>query len=210
MEDATGLSCERFVEVLASKEPAPGGGGAAALVGAIGCALGNMVGALTVGKPKYAAVQQRVEALNAQARQLQQRLLELVAADARAFEPLAAAYGLPTGTPQERARKAEVMEGCLRTACEVPLQVMQAASEAIDLCAAYAECGSALALSDAGCGAVTCKAALQAASLNVFVNTASMADRAHARACDARAQQLLDEYCPRADAVFASVRERVA
>ena len=105
--ELTKQSCEDFLDVLASKEPVPGGGGAAALVGAVGVALGHMVGALTVGKKKYADVQEDILALNARAEALRARLVELVEEDARAFEPLSRAYGLPASTEEEKARKAE-------------------------------------------------------------------------------------------------------
>ncbi len=104
--DLTQLSCEDFLSQLASKAPAPGGGGAAALVGAAGVALGNMVGDLTTGKKKYAAVEEEILALNARAEALRKRLEALVQADADAFTPLAAAYGLPRETPEQQARKA--------------------------------------------------------------------------------------------------------
>ena len=103
--DLTQLSCEDFLSRLASKAPAPGGGGAAALVGAAGVALGNMVGNLTTGKKKYAAVEEEILVLNARAETLRKRLEALVQADADAFTPLAAAYGLPRETPEQQARK---------------------------------------------------------------------------------------------------------
>lgn len=203
------LSCEEFVGALASKAPAPGGGGAAALVGAIGAGLGDMVGALTVGKPKYAPVRDELVSLMDQAQGLREELLDLVEADARAFEPLSRAYGLPSGTDKEKAEKARVMETCLRDACAVPLDIMRACARSIELCDRFATLGSPLVVSDAGCGVIICKAALQAASLNVFVNTRLMTDRVHAESCDAQARELLDEYLPMADAVFASVEEHL-
>ena len=196
--------------MLASKAPTPGGGGAAALVGAIGMALGNMVGSLTVGKPKYADVEADVVALNEKAAALEGKLLDLVVQDAVAFGPLSKAYGLPKGTEEEKAHKAEVMESCLHDACSVPMDIMAAACEAIDLCEQYAQKGSALALSDAGCGVICCKSALQAASLNVFINTKSMADRAYAEELEAKAHGMLDTYCPKADEVFAYVEEKIS
>ena len=93
--DMTNESCRKFVEVLASNAPTPGGGGAAALVGAVGTALGNMVGSLTVGKKKYADVEEEILALKAKCDALQTELLDQVAADAVGFEPLAKAYGIP-------------------------------------------------------------------------------------------------------------------
>lgn len=210
MEKSTELSCEAFVEVLASKAPTPGGGGAAALVGAIGTALGNMVGSLTVGKKKYADVQEDMERLKGCADELQGRLLELVAKDAEVFTPLSRAYGMPHATEEEKAEKQRVMEGCLKQCCDVPLQIMRACCEAIDLCDEFAQKGSALAISDAGCGVICCKAALQAASLNVFINTKSMTDREHAEKVNAEARDMLAGYCTKADDVFAAVEGRLS
>jgi len=196
--ELTKSSCEGFLESLASKAPAPGGGGAAALVGAAGVALGNMVGSLTVGKKKYAAVAD-LRALNARAEALRRRLEALVQADAEAFMPLAAAYGLPKETPEQQAHKAAVLEQALDGACAVPLETMEACCEGIALAREYAAKGSALAVSDAGCAALFCKAALQASGLNVSINTKLMADRAHAEALNAKADALLAQYVPLAD-----------
>lgn len=202
-------SCTRFLAELAGKAPVPGGGGAAALVGAAGVALGNMVGCLTTGKKKYAAVEADIQALNAKAEALRRELEALVQADAEAFAPLAAAYGLPKDTPAQAAHKAAVLETALDTACAVPLEIMQKCAEGIVLVEEYAAKGSVLAVSDAGCAAALCKAALQSASLNVFINTKLMTDRPRADALDAQADALLNEYIPRADAVFASVTNKL-
>ena len=202
-------SCTRFLAELAGKAPVPGGGGAAALVGAAGVALGNMVGCLTTGKKKYAAVEADIQALNARAEALRRELEALVQADAEAFAPLAAAYGLPKDTPAQAAHKAAVLEAALDTACAVPLEIMQKCAEGIVLVEQYAAKGSVLAVSDAGCAAALCKAALQSASLNVFINTKLMTDHIHAAALDAQADALLNEYVPRADAVFASVTNKL-
>lgn len=208
MAAATDLSCKDFVEVLASKEPAPGGGGAAALVGAIGTALGNMVGSLTVGKKKYADVEEDIIALKNEADALQARFIDLVARDAEVFEPLSRAYGLPKETEEEKAHKAEVMEKCLRECCDVPLSIMEACCEAICLHEQFAAKGTAIAISDVGCGVVCCKAALQAASLNVFINTMSMADRDYAEDINTKARAMLANYTVKADTIFVDVEKR--
>ena len=196
------LSCEAFLEDLAGSAPAPGGGGAAALVGAAGAALGNMVGSLTVGKKKYAAVEADILILNRRAAALRTRLEGLVQADADAFTPLAAAYKLPKETPEQQAHKAAVLEAALEGACAVPLEIMFACCEGITLAAEYAEKGSVLAVSDAGCAALFCKAALQAAGLNVSINTRLMADKAHAAALNAQADAMLAEFMPQADQIY--------
>ncbi|MDR1764727.1 MAG: cyclodeaminase/cyclohydrolase family protein [Lachnospiraceae bacterium] len=204
----TELTCSDFLCALASREPVPGGGGASALVGAVGIALGNMVGSLTLGKKKYADVQADIIALDERAAKLREELLALVQRDAEAFEPLSRAYGLPSGTDDEKAHKAAVMEAALQTACGAPLEIMRLCCEAIDLVEAYAAKGSALAVSDAGCGALCLGAALQAAGLNVSINTKSMADRAYAGRIDAEAGAMLDAYVPKADRIYRRVSAR--
>lgn len=195
------LSCKAFLEDLAGSAPTPGGGGAAALVGAAGAALGNMVGSLTVGKKKYAAVEADILVLNRRAAALRKQLEGLVQADADAFAPLAAAYKLPKETPEQQAHKAAVLEAALEGACAVPLEIMSACCEGITLAAEYAEKGSVMAVSDAGCAALFCKAALQAAGLNVSINTRLMADKAHAAALNAQADAMLAEFVPQADQI---------
>lgn len=204
----TKMSCEEFVDILASKEPAPGGGGASALVGAVGTALGNMVGSLTVGKKKYAAVQDDIIALKAKADALQKEFIELVAKDAEAFVPVSKAYGMPTETDEQKAEKARVMEAALDIACGVPMTIMEKCCEAILLHKEFAAKGSALAISDVGCGVVCCKAALMGASLNVFINTKAMADREKAAALNKKAEDMLTTYTAMADEIYADVRAR--
>jgi len=202
-------SCSEFVEALASKAPVPGGGGASALVGAIGMALGSMVGSLTVGKPVYAAVEVDILALMTQAEALQARLLELVERDAEVFMPLSCAYRMPKDTDEQKAEKARVMEICLQECSAVPLEIMECCAQAIDLHARFAEKGTAIAISDVGCGVICCKTALQAASLNVFINTLSMADRAYAEEINAQADALVSTYTVKADSIFADVSRRL-
>lgn len=203
------VPCNEFVEVLGSKAPVPGGGGASALVGAVGTALGNMVGSLTVGKKKYVDVEEEMYALKAKCDILQKELLALVEKDAEVFEPLAKAYGLPKSTPEEIAEKERVMAIVLKDACAVPMEIMEKCCEALDLIKEFAAKGSALAISDAGVGAVFCKAALQGASLNVFINTKSMKDRAYAEELNAKANAMLEKYPPMADEIFEAVMARL-
>ncbi len=199
------LRCDEFVEVLASKAPVPGGGGASALVGAIGMALGNMVGSLTVGKKKYADVEADIIALKAKADKLQEELLVLVEEDAKCFEPLSKAYSLPKSTPEEIAEKERVMEIVLKDACEVPLEIMKKCCEAVEVIEEFAAKGSVLAISDAGVAASFAGAALKGASLNVFINTKSMKNRELAEEYNTQANSMIKEYGYRADKVFAQV-----
>ena len=171
------VPCNEFVEVLASKAPVPGGGGASALVGAVGTALGNMVGSLTVGKKKYADVEDEIIECKKEADEIAKEFLELMDKDAEAFEPLSRAYGLPKSTPEEIAEKEEIMENALNVACGVPIEIMKTCARGIDLVEVFAAKGSRIALSDAGVGATLLKSAMQGASLNVYINTKSMKDR---------------------------------
>ena len=200
--DYTTKSCREFVTVLASNEPAPGGGGASALVAAIGTALGNMVGSLTVGKKKYADVEAEIIALQKKCDALQTELLDQVPADAEGFIPLANAYGIPKDDP-DRPR---IMEEATITACQVPMHIMELCCEALDCVAVFAAKGSRLAVSDAGCAAVCCKAALQAASLNVFINTKSLKNREVAEDMNRQANVMLNKYCSVADEIFNDVK----
>ncbi len=206
--DFTTQSCREFVQVLASKEPVPGGGGASALVGAIGMALGNMVGSLTVGKKKYADVQEDILALKAQADTLQEELLALVCRDAEVFEPLSKAYGMPRETEAEKQEKERVMEAALKEACEVPLQIMEKCCKAILLHEEFEKKGTAIAISDVGVGVAVCRAALHGASLNVFINTKAMKDRVYAEEASRRAHEMLEVYTRKADEIYGRVAAR--
>ena len=200
--DMTMESCRKFVEVLASDAPAPGGGGAAALVGAIGTALGNMVGSLTVGKKKYAAVEAEIIELKAKCDALQKELLDQVEADEINFVPLAKAYGIPKDDPN----RAQILEEATLVACSTPMKIMELCCQAIEYIAVFAEKGSRLAVSDAGCAAVCVKAGLQAASLNVFINTKTLKTREVADEMNAKALGMLDKYCAMADEIFDTVK----
>ena len=200
--DMTMENCRKFVEVLASDAPAPGGGGAAALVGAIGTALGNMVGSLTVGKKKYAEVEEEIIALKAKCDALQTELLNQVEEDEKNFLPLAKAYGIPKDDPN----RDRIMEEATIIACYTPMKIMELCCQAIEYISVFAAKGSRLAVSDAGCGAVICKSALQAASLNVFINTNTLKNREVAAEMNARALGMLEKYGAIADEIFNIVK----
>ena len=200
--DFAQASCTEFVTVLASNAPVPGGGGASALVAAIGTALGNMVGSLTVGKKKYADVEAEIIALKAKCDSLQKDLLDQIAADAKGFEPLAKAYGIPKDDPN----RGQILEDATVVACQVPMKIMELCCEALDAIQVFAEKGSRLAVSDAGCGAVCVKAALQAASLNVFINTKTLQNRELAGEMNKKCLDMLEKYCAMADGIFETVK----
>ena len=199
--DMTLESCRFFVEMLASSAPAPDGGGAAALVAAIGAALGHMASNLTVGKKKYQDVQEQILSLNRQFALLEKELLDQVEADEKSFLPLAAAYKLPKDTPGYD----RFMDEATVAACEVPLKIMELCCQALDCIAQVAEKGTRLAVSDAGSGAVCCKAAMQAASLTVFINTKALKDRSVAGTIDEKVNHMLAVYGALADRIYLDV-----
>ena len=197
-------SVTAFTEQLASPAPVPGGGGASALVGAVGIALGDMVGELTVGKKKYANVEADIRALMDRAQDLRRRLLACVEKDAVAFEPLSRAYAIPKDDPGRDA----IMEKCLRDAVAVPLEIFDLVCEAIEIERDFAQMGSKLVISDAATGVSFCRAALHGAAVNVKVNTRLMKDRAYADAIDRHVDEAMAKYTALADAVFHSVYQR--
>ena len=203
------LSCSQFVDELSSKKPVPGGGAASALAGAVGTALGNMVGSLTVGKKKYAAVEEEMYDLKAKCDFLQKELLALTEKDAVVFQPLAQAYQLPSGTEEEKKKKAETMEVCLRNASQVPLKIMEKCCMSLDLMKEFAARGSKMAVSDAVAGAALCRAGLQGAALNVYINTRPMRDRACAEQYNRRADEMLQKYIPLADDIVSQVEKEL-
>lgn len=197
---------DKFLAELASSAPTPGGGGAAALCGALGIALGNMVGSLTLGKKKYADVQEDIAELNAKAEALRAGFVALVDADAEAFAPLSRAYSIPKDDPA----RDEIMEPALLKAAEAPLEIMRKCAEALELISGYAAKGSALAISDAGCAAALCGAAMEAAALNVKINTKSMKNRAVADNINAEMNELLQKYFALSQEIYNDVSGRLS
>ena len=198
-------SLDEFTEKLASREPVPGGGGASALVAALGIALGNMVGSLTVGKKKYASIEPQMLGWMDQAGKLRNRALELIDGDAEAFLPLSEVYRMPKDDPERETK----MEECLAVAASVPMDILRLSCEALDLIALFAENGSKLAISDAATGAVVCKAALEGAWINLKVNTNSMKNREAALKMEEEAFALKEKYEAVADSVYNNVMERL-
>ncbi|MBQ9021286.1 MAG: cyclodeaminase/cyclohydrolase family protein [Eggerthellaceae bacterium] len=198
-------SCVKFADELAAKLSVPGGGGAAAYVGALGVALGSMVGNFTAGKPKYAAYEEDVQRMLERAEAIRCRLIDLVDEDAQAFFPLSQAYAIP----QEDPRRADVLEQCTKDALAGPFAMMQQICMAIELLEEMGAKGSRLLISDVGCGAALCQAALESAALNVYINTKGLADRDYAQQIEADCDAMLEEYVPRARKVLEGVSEEI-
>ncbi len=194
-----------FLAQLSSKAPVPGGGGASAIGGAMGNALGQMVANLTVGKKKYAQAEDEILLLKERMEALQEDFAYLAARAGEVFAPLAAAYGLPGGTEEEKAYKAAVMEENLLAASLVPVDMMKKAMEMLDILEALAEKGSRMAVSDVGVGVQFTRAALLGAVMNVYINTKSMKNREKAEELNRYADKLVDEGTKKADRIYEAV-----
>ena len=179
----------QFLSELSSNAPVPGGGGASAAVGAFAAALGMMVTNLTIGKKKYADYEEEVKAVRDRLEGLRDQLIDLVDGDAVAFEPLSKAYSIPKDVPERDT----IMENALYEASVVPMSIMEtvlAAAKELEILVAK---GSKLAVSDVGVGILFAQAAIEGASLNVYINTKSMKDRERAAALDAKADAIIAE-----------------
>ena len=198
-------SCQEFAALLAAKESVPGGGGAAAYVGALGAALCSMVGNFTTGKKAYVEVEDDIQSMLQRAGAIRERLIGLVDEDAEAFEPLSRAYGIPKDDPARDA----VLEQATKAACVAPMEMMRQICRSIDLLEEMGQKGSKMLVSDVGCGALLARAALEAASMNVFVNTKTLHDRDHAVMLEAECDAMLASYGPKAEQVAADVMMRI-
>lgn len=202
-------NCLEFIDILGSKAPVPGGGGASALAGAVGTALGSMVGNLTVGKKKYADVEEEMQILLKKSEVLIKRFNQLVEDDAAVFEPLSKAYGMPAGTEEERLEKETVLQEALIKATQIPLQIAESCLTAILLLEQYAKKGSRMVVSDAGVGAVLCKSALQGAKLNVLINLKLMRNEAQKKEFQDRMSGIEAEGLRLADQIYEYVEEQL-
>ncbi|WP_130863647.1 cyclodeaminase/cyclohydrolase family protein [Bacilliculturomica massiliensis] len=202
-------SCEEWIAELASGAPTPGGGGASALVGAVGIALGSMVGNLTVGKKKYADVETEMQELLKKSDELMKKLEDLVEQDALAFAPLAAAYRLPAGTAEEKRAKEDAVQEALIGATACPMSIAKCCYDALELLEEYAHKGSVMAVSDAGVGAACCRAALEGARLNILINLKLMKDEDKKQFFKGRLILVVDEGIALADRIYQYVREQL-
>lgn len=199
-----------FIDALASSSPTPGGGGASAYVGALSTALASMVGNLTVGKKKYADVEDQVKASLERLQQLREELLRLVDADAEAFAPLARAYGMSHETKEEQAAKDAALQEALIQACEVPLEIMRQSAAVIEEADFLAHHGSRLALSDVGVALQFARAAVLGAGLNVFINIKSMNDQFRAEDYREQAQHYINYVIEKGDPLYSYVVEHIS
>ncbi len=200
-------SCAEFTALLASRAATPGGGGAAALMGALSAALCSMAALLTAGRKKYVGRREELEALAASAQEESRALLALIDRDAEGFLPLAAAYALP----RDGANTAERLRAATLQACEAPLEMLRCCAAAAALLERMLEEGSPALLSDVGCGSAACRAAMEAAAMNVLVNTRTLPGDAQAAALAEETEALLRGWLPRlqrvTDRAMAYLRE---
>ncbi|MBE0469420.1 MAG: cyclodeaminase/cyclohydrolase family protein [Methyloprofundus sp.] len=180
MSEIKDKSIEVFLDELASRSATPGGGSAAALMGAQSAALTSMVCNLTIGKPKYAELESDMQILLVKSEALRASLTKMIKADVDVFDQLMLAYGLPKETDNEKAARSEQIQVVLKAATLVPLACAKACAEAIELSQEAAEKGNVNVISDAGVGVMSAYAGLKSAALNVYINTASLKDRAFA------------------------------
>ena len=203
------MTIQEFLDVLSSKEPVPGGGGASALAGALGNALGQMVANLTIGKKKYAQVEDEIKELAERMKGIQGQFTALADQDAKVFAPLAKCYSLPSGTEEEKAYKAEVMEARLLDASLVPMEIMEKASEMLEIMDILADKGSRMAVSDVGVGVQFIRTALLGAVMNVYINTKSMKNREKAEEMNEKAERLIKAGTEVADRIYQKVLEQL-
>ncbi|NLF36609.1 MAG: cyclodeaminase/cyclohydrolase family protein [Clostridiaceae bacterium] len=202
-------SIEEFIEVLSSKEPVPGGGGASAFAASMGTALASMVGNLTLGKKKYIDVQEDIKRLQDKTKVLTDELMNLIDEDAKVFLPLSKAYSLPSTTEEEKIYKEQVMEEALNIASSVPVKIMEKSHQMLLLLDEYADKGSKIAISDVAVSAVMLKAAISGASVNVYINTRMMKDRTVADKLNSYCDELIQKGTKLADEIFERVEKKL-
>ncbi len=199
------MSCVDFVHAVAAKKSVPGGGSVAALVGALGASLGAMSARFTLGKPAFASHDERLRELIEKTDELAAGLMYQVDLDVRAVELLMGAWGLPKGD----SNRALQIQAATRGACTAPLAIMELSCTTIELLEELSNKCSAMLLSDVGCAAFLCEAALQAASLNVYVNTVYLADQQQRTELENTCNELCEQWIPRAQALAHTIQKRI-
>ena len=203
------LSLDAFLAELGSRAATPGGGGAAAVLGAVGAALSGMVAHLTIGKKKYAAVQAEMESLLARADALRDMLTEAIDADADAFDSLMRAYAMPRQSEQDAAARDAAVQHALGSAIAAPLGCARLCREAIDLAVQASEKGNSSVVSDGGVAVLAAHAGLRSSALNVLVNVKLLADRSRAAGYVAELDRMLEGAAALTETTYESVRQQL-
>ena len=201
---------EPFLDQLASSAATPGGGSAAAIIGAMGAALVSMVCNLTIGKKKYADVEGELKDVLAKTEALRKRLTAMIQDDVKAFDAVMGAYGMPKETDADKAARDKAIQAALRLATDVPLACARAAREVIDLAAIASDKGNLNVISDAGVGVLAGYAALRSAALNVFTNARMITDKTFAEAKLKELNQLLAGAEGATEKAYAVVKGKVS
>ncbi|MDD2738791.1 MAG: cyclodeaminase/cyclohydrolase family protein [Methylomonas lenta] len=209
MSEIKDKSVEIFLDELASKQATPGGGSAAAVMGAQAAALVSMVCNLTIGKPKYAEVELDMQTLLAESEALRQTLLGMIKADVDVFDKLMACYGLPKDTDADKAHRSQQIQIVLREATEVPLACAKACAKTIALSRVAAEKGNLGVISDAGVAVMAGYAGLKSAALNVHINTSSLKDREFAKAKLSELEGVMQGMDLEVEAIYQLVKEKL-
>ena len=199
------MQVTEFVNLMASDAPAPGGGSAAALEGALGAALTAMVCALTVGKKKYADVQELAVESQKKADDLKARFVDVMDRDTEAFNAVSAVFAMPKDTDEQKAARKTAMQEALKGCTKTPFEMMQLACETLELTRSLVGRLNASAASDLGCSALALRAAIQGAWLNVLINISGINDEAFAAEYRANGQALLDKALPLADEIYEEI-----
>ena len=201
---------EEFLDALASQAATPGGGGAAAIIGAMGAALVSMVCNLTIGKKKYAEVEAEMKDVLARTEALRLRLTDMIEDDAKAFDAVMGAYSMAKETDADKAARDKAIQAALKQATDVPMRCCHAAREVIDLAAIAADKGNLNVISDAGVGVLAAYAALRSAALNVFTNARMITDMSFAGAKLKELNQLLAGADAATEKVYGIVRGKLS
>lgn len=209
MTEIKEYSVQKFLDELASAAPTPGGGGAAAMMGAQAAGLISMVCNLTIGKPKYIEVEVDMQAVLTRAEELRAAFVDMIKADAQVFDKVMEAYGLPKETDADKTARSAAIQEALKIATEVPLACAKACVETLRLSMIAAEKGNVNVISDAGVAAMAGFAALKSAALNVYVNTGSLKDRGYAEACLVELEEMLSGAEGVADSIYQLVKSKL-
>ena len=199
------MQVTEFVNLMASDAPAPGGGSAAALEGALGAALTAMVCALTVGKKKYADVQELAVESQKKAEDLKARFVDVMDRDTEAFNAVSAVFAMPKDTDEQKAARKAAMQEALKGCTKTPFEMMQLACETLELTRSLVGRLNASAASDLGCSALSLRVALQGAWLNVLINISGIADEAFAAEYRKNGEALLAKALPLADEIYEEI-----
>lgn len=200
---------QQFLDELASKASTPGGGSAAAIMGAMGAALGSMVGNFTVGKKGYEDVDAEVREILDQCEALRDKLTGMIKADIDVFNQVMGAYGMPKDTDEQKAERSKAIQAALKEATDVPLDCAKAAAEVIKLSKPLAEKGNKNVISDAGVAVLAAEAALRSAALNVYINVGGIKDEDFKQSREQELEQTLAGTRELTDEVYEIVKGRL-